>query len=447
MSSLSSQILKKRRHHVFIVLGLILSILLLFNLWGWTFYLKAKNLLDEELGKRLISIAVTTSLQVSPQLATSIREKTIDDVQSFNLRENLDTINEKNDLESIFIIDKEHNLILDTGSRHLEGEKYRCMDIDNTAKILDASLGNPSYSKLYRNGRQMFKTGFAPLKDASGEVIAILGVDASPKFLKVLPQIKNSLIIFGIISLVFGVISVIILLAVTRGFIADLFHAEKFASLGRLSAGIAHEIRNPLQIINSTAASLKKRYLPQGSHDELFDYIPDEIKKMNETITNILSQTKDIPLEIELNDLKILLDQIINRMSPDMERANVRINKHIDPSIGEFYFDRQQMEMVFQNLICNAIEAMPNGGMIAVKAYPYKNFTAIEVTDTGEGIHKRDQKRLFEPFFTTKEHGYGLGMSIVFGIIQRHEGKIMVKSRLKQGTTFTILLPWKQGDR
>ncbi len=449
MSSLSPKILKKRKQHVFSVLGSILSILLLFNLWGWMFYLEAKNLLDEELGKRLISIAVTASLQVSPQLITSIKEKIIDDVQSFNLREQLATINEKNNLESIFIIDKEHNLILDTGSRQLEGEKYRCMDIDDNAKILDASLGNPSYSKLYRNGKQMFKTGFAPLKDTSGEVIAILGVDASPKFLKVLPKIKNTLIIFGVISLVFGVISVIILLAVINGFISDLFHAEKFASLGRLSAGIAHEIRNPLQIINSTAASLKKRYLPQDSHDELFDFIPDEVKKMNETITNILSQTKDIPLEIELNNLKALLDQVINRMSPDMEMANVRINKHIDPSIGEFYFDKQQMEMVFQNLICNAIEAMPDGGMIAVKAYPYKDgkqFAAIEVTDTGQGIHKRDQKRLFEPFFTTKEHGYGLGMSIILGIIQKHEGKIMVKSKLKQGTTFIVLLPLKQGE-
>ncbi|MEK7812776.1 MAG: ATP-binding protein [Candidatus Desantisbacteria bacterium] len=448
MSSMSPQILKKRKQHVFIVLGSILSILLLFNLWGWAFYLKAKNLLDEELGKRLISIAVTASLQVSPQLITSIKEKTIDDVQSFNLREQLATINEKNNLESIFIIDNDHNLILDTGSRQLEGEKYRCMD-DDTARILDASLGNPSYSKLYRNGKQMFKTGFAPLKDTSGEVIAILGVDASPKFLKVLPQIKNTLIIAGVISLVFGVISVIILLAVINGFISDLFHAEKFASLGRLSAGIAHEIRNPLQIISSTVSALKKRYLPQGSHDELFDFIPDEIKRMNETIANILSQTKDIPLEIELNNLKALLDQIINRMSPDIERTNVRINKHIEPSVGEFYFDRQQMEMVFQNLICNAIEAMPDGGVIAVKAYPYKDgkqFAAIEVTDTGHGMHKRDQKRLFEPFFTTKEHGYGLGMSIVLGIIQNHGGKIMVKSKPKQGTTFIILLPLKQGE-
>ncbi|MBI4777496.1 hypothetical protein HY792_01010 [Candidatus Desantisbacteria bacterium] len=446
MPSISSRILKKRKQHVFIVLISILSILLFFNLWGWRFYLEAKNLLDEELGKRLVSIAVTTSLQVSPQLITSIRGKTIDEAQSFDFREHLITINEKNDLESIFIIDKENNFIFDTGSKHLEWEKYQCMD-DDTAKILDASLGNPSYSRLYRKGSQMFKTGFAPLKDASGEVIAILGVDASPKFLKVFSRIKNTLILFGIISLVFGIISVLILLAVIKGFISDLLHAEKFASLGRLSSGIAHEIRNPLQIIGSTAESLKRRYLPKDSYDELFDYIPDEIKKMNQTISNILSQTKDIPIELELNNLEAFFDQIIDRMSSDMEGANVRVNKDIEPKIGEFYFDRQQMEMVLQNLICNAIEAMPDGGVISVKAYPYKNgnqFVAIEVADTGHGIHKRDQKRLFEPFFTTKEHGYGLGMPIVFGIIQKHGGKIMVKSKPKKGTTFTILLPWKR---
>ncbi len=449
MSSLSSRILKKRKQHVVIVLIVILSILLLFNLWGWRFYIEAKNLLDEELGKRLVAIAVTTSLQVSSQWIASIKGKTIDDDQSFEFREYLITINEKNDLESIFILDKEHNFILDTGSKHLEGGKYRCMDIDDTAKILDALLGNPSYSKLYHKGNQMFKTGFAPLKDASGDIIAILGVDASPKFLKVLPRIKNTLTLFGIISLVFGSISVLILLAVIKGFISDLFHAEKFASLGRLSSGIAHEIRNPLQIIGSTAESLKRRYLPKDSYDELFDYIPDEIKNMNKTIANILSQTKDVPLKIEMNNLKILLDQIINKMSPDMEGANVMVNKDIEPNIGEFNFDMYQIEMVFQNLIRNAIEAMPDGGVISIKAYPYKNnqFIAIEVADTGHGIHKRDQKRLFEPFWTTKEHGYGLGMPIVFGIIQQHGGKIMVKSKLNKGTTFTVLLPWKQGEK
>ncbi|MBU0700202.1 GHKL domain-containing protein [bacterium] len=447
MSNISSQILKKRKQHVAMVLFSILSILLFFNLCGWKFYLEARNLLDEELGNRLISIAVTTAFQISPTLITAIKEKTIDDAQSFNFREYLTTINENNELESIFIIDKDHNLILDAGSEHLEGEKYQCMDVDDTTKILDVFLGKPSCSKLYRKGKQMFKTGFAPLKEPCGEVIAILGVDASPKFLNALSQIKNILILFGIISLVFGVISVLILLAVIKGFISDLFHAEKFASLGRLSAGIAHEIRNPLQIIGSTAELLKKRYLSQDNYDELFDYIPDEVKNMNKTIANILSQTKDTLLELELNNLKALLDQIINRMSPDMERANVKITKHIEPEIGEFYFDKQQMEMVFQNLIRNAIEAMPDGGVIAIKAYPYRNgnqFVAIEVGDTGHGIHKRDQKRLFEPFFTTKEHGYGLGMSIVFGIIQKHGGKIMVKSKQKQGTTFTMILPWKQ---
>ncbi|PIP40602.1 hypothetical protein CO110_04040 [Candidatus Desantisbacteria bacterium CG_4_9_14_3_um_filter_40_11] len=446
MSSISPQILKKRKRHVLIALISIPSILLLFNLWGWSFYLQAKGFLDEELGKRLISIAAITSLQVSPELIKSIEERTIDDEQAFNFREYLATVNEENNLESVFIIDKEKNYILDAGYVHLEGEKYHCLNISDANRILDASLGKSSCSKLYRNGSQMFKTGFAPLKDASGEVIAILGVDASPEFLRALSNIQNTLIFFGIISLVLGVLYVLVLLAVINGFEA-MFHAEKFASLGRLSAGMAHDIRNPLQIINTTYESLRKRYLPQDIEDEMFDYIPDEIKNLNKKINDFLSQTKDTPLKIKLNNLKVLLNHIIDRMSPDMERATIRFNNHIEPKINEFYFDAQQMEGVFQNLIRNAIEAMPDGGVITIKAYPYKGgkqFVAIEIADTGHGINKRDQKKLFEPFFTTKEHGYGLGMSIVFRIIQKHGGEIKVKSRPNQGTTFTILLPWKQ---
>ncbi|MBI4753403.1 GHKL domain-containing protein [Candidatus Desantisbacteria bacterium] len=451
MSSISPQILRKRKRHVSIVISFILSILLLFNLWGWSFYPQAKHFLDEELGKRLISIAVSTAMQVSPELITLIKGGTIDDAQLFNLREDLTIINEENNLESIFIIDKENNYILDAESEHLEGERYRCLNIEDTTKFLDASLGKSFCSKLYNNnkGKQMFKTGFAPLKDASGEVIAILGVDASPKFLRVLTQFKNALIVFTIISLVLGFFSILILLAVIKGFISTqeaIFHAEKLASLGRLSAGMAHDIRNPLQIIHTTYESLRKRHLPQDIEDEMFDYIPDEIKNLNKKINSFLSQTKDAPLEIELNNLKALLDHIIDRMSPDMERATVRINKHIEPEINEFYFDRQQMEGIFQNLIRNAIEAMPDGGAITIKAYHYKGgkqFVAIDVSGTGSGIHPRDQKKLFEPFFTTKEHGYGLGMSIVFRIIQKHGGEIKVKSKPNQGTTFTILLPWK----
>jgi signal transduction histidine kinase len=445
---ISQQMLVKRKRHIRLVLIFTVLLLLIFNTGSWFFYLQTKQFLEQELSKRLIAIAVTTSLKVNPEIVkdTETKEHGI-----LLLKDYLYKVKEENEIESIFILDKEgKRIILDIASEYLEGELYPCSDKD-LAKILDARAGKASCSELYDKHNKMFMTAFAPLKDKEDNVVALLGVDASPEFLEVLPKVQNSLIILGIFSVVLIVISIFILTKVIRGLIIAqeaIFYAEKRASLGDLAAGIAHEIRNPLGIISGATELIRSRYNPKDKPDSLFDDITHEVTRLNKIIADFLSLTKATTIEPRLNDLNKLINNVIDMRKLEIERANIRVDLFLAPDISEFYFDIQRMEIVLSNLISNAIDAMPDGGNITIKTYisTYKKVpvVTIEVSDTGKGIHPKDQKRLFEPFFTTKGDGRGLGMAIAWNIIEGHKGKIDVKSKPDNGTTFIIYLPYKQ---
>ncbi|MFB3885232.1 MAG: ATP-binding protein [Thermodesulfobacteriota bacterium] len=227
----------------------------------------------------------------------------------------------------------------------------------------------------------------------------------------------------------------------------QLIRSEKMAALGQLSAGIAHEIRNPLTSIKIFIQSLEKEIDLDENQEEDFRIIMKEIDRINENITRFLNFAR--PEEPFFQEIKIssLVRDTMNLLAPKLKSSGIRLDISLPDDQPPVHGDPKQLSQVFLNLFLNAVEAMPQGGILtirsAVKTNPddLKEYLQLMIKDTGHGISEKDQPYLFDPFFTMKAGGTGLGLSIAYSIIQKHNGCIEVKSDLGKGSSFIVSLP------
>lgn len=222
----------------------------------------------------------------------------------------------------------------------------------------------------------------------------------------------------------------------------ELQRSEKLKAVGTLAAGMAHEIKNPLTSIKTFTEYLPKKYQDKEYIDKFQRIVSSEVNKIDTIVSQLLDFAKPRPLELKESNIKDLIDEILEFLNNDLIKYRIQVvkNYNITPLLK---IDPMQMKQVFLNVILNAIDAMKEkGGILTVeisKSEP--DFTEISIKDTGYGINKKDLKHIFDPFFTTKETSTGLGLSIVHGIIEKHNGRISVESQLGNGSKFTIFLP------
>ncbi len=232
----------------------------------------------------------------------------------------------------------------------------------------------------------------------------------------------------------------------------QLVHAEKMSAIGQLAAGVAHEIRNPLNIIEGARYYLSTYMVNHENAEtvgEYLDYIKQEIDRTNRLIDSLLKFSKAEPPYFEKVDINAVLDNVVILVRKQLSDNNVNLSTKLDPGIPMIMADPNQLWQVFINIILNAIQAMPKGGSLVVETSlgysdsgpaPSRN-VCITFEDTGVGIAKEDITRIFDPFFTKKDMGTGLGLSIAYKIIEKHSGRIIVSSEKEKGTVFTIELP------
>jgi signal transduction histidine kinase/putative methionine-R-sulfoxide reductase with GAF domain len=223
---------------------------------------------------------------------------------------------------------------------------------------------------------------------------------------------------------------------------AQLIRSEKLAALGQLSAGIAHEIRNPLTSINILIHSLTENLPTDDSRLEDLKVIEEEILRINEIVDQFLRFAKPASPLLEKTNLTPIFEEILQLLRPQIERGRIAVKREFDP-LPLITVDKEQIKQVILNLLMNAIQAMPAGGELSLGGRFSKDAYWVELTiqDSGIGIPQGDLEKLFDPFFSTKEGGIGLGLSIAHRIIDQHHGKIEVDSTPGKGTRFTISLP------
>lgn len=216
--------------------------------------------------------------------------------------------------------------------------------------------------------------------------------------------------------------------------------SDRLAALGQLSAGLAHELRNPLGTIKASAELLEKNV--SGENDvarEMAGFIGSEVDRTNSLVTRFLQFARPLKLRRDKADLTQTLDRAISQV--EREAKGATIYKNYAPEIAPFPFDSELMERVFYNLILNAVQASPPGGAVSVKTRAGQDCVEISVIDRGVGIDPQQRDSIFNPFFTTKPEGVGLGLAIVSKIVDEHGGKITVESEPGKGSIFHVVLP------
>jgi PAS domain S-box-containing protein len=230
----------------------------------------------------------------------------------------------------------------------------------------------------------------------------------------------------------------------------EILRMDRLVSLGKLSSGIAHELRNPLAGIKTTAQALSEEMSKDDSRREYLNRITKEIDRLNDLLKTFFSFAKPQKLNLIDCSVKDIINEIIPFLLKEIADQGVRFVEAYHPELPKVKVDKNQMYQVFLNLFLNAIQAMPKGGELKIEVNPTipysqdgpgQNFIKIVISDTGKGIPPNIIHRIFDPFFTTKPRGIGLGLSITYQIIKKHGGTIKVESKLEKGTSFIINLP------
>jgi two-component system, NtrC family, sensor histidine kinase HydH len=230
---------------------------------------------------------------------------------------------------------------------------------------------------------------------------------------------------------------------------ADARRSERLAALGQLSAGLAHEIRNPLGVIKGSAEMLNQKL--QGSTplaQELAGYISSEVNRLNALVARFLDFARPSRLQLQPVSTAALVDRALDSVQAQFPAAKIAVERRYADDLPHIQADEQLCEQVFINLICNAYEAMDGaGGKLSVSIAPASaenvSGVAVEIQDSGPGVPAEVREQIFNPFFTSKENGVGLGLSIVAKIVDDHRGSIRLMSPPGEGARFHVFLPAK----
>jgi two-component system sensor histidine kinase PilS (NtrC family) len=219
---------------------------------------------------------------------------------------------------------------------------------------------------------------------------------------------------------------------------------EQLAGLAEMAAGIAHEIRNPLASLSGVIQVLRSELAPKGEHRKLMDIALREMDRLDTIIAAFLTSTRPVEVHLGRCDLTAILEETIKLLYNHADyRSSITMQLHLDEAPLWVWADADQLRQVMWNLLLNAVQAMPAGGVLSVQAAHHQSGGGVEVRiqDTGKGIKSEHLRQIFTPFFTTRHGGSGLGLSIVHRIVEAHHGRILVESREGQGTRVTLSLP------
>ena len=225
--------------------------------------------------------------------------------------------------------------------------------------------------------------------------------------------------------------------------------AEHLASIGRMAATVAHEIRNPLSSVRGLAQYFAALFKEETEERTYALAMVEESNRLNRVVSELLDYARPLELKIEPTAIKVLLLDVVRRIELGKAAKSIEIIQEIESGIPPVLLDRDRILQVLLNLTQNSIDAMPDGGKLSLSAawFAAQECVQIKVQDTGEGIAQADLPRLFEPFFTTKVRGAGLGLAIVRKIIDAHDGEVIVQSEKGVGTRVTLTLPHTAGVR
>lgn len=222
---------------------------------------------------------------------------------------------------------------------------------------------------------------------------------------------------------------------------AEIMQAEKLATLGHFAAGMAHEIRNPLNAISLFAQILKPVLASDSERAGYIDKLLGEVDRIDDILIQLLASSKRPRGTIQSISLQEVIERTLTGLNEQLEVHDIKLDRELETGLPPIMANSAEVEQIFTNLFTNAIYEMRKGGRLGVRLARDRDRLQIEVSDTGPGIPPENLSKIFDPFFTTKPKGTGFGLSVVLRIVKTYHGHIKAKSEIGQGTVFQIEFP------
>lgn len=406
-------------------------------------YQGSRARLETALGDRLTAIATTATELVDPAQIQNWSLDPEEPIELLWLTTRFEEIQRANDLAELSLCDPSAFVLISASRRADRGQLNRFWDLDRPSVDL-ALEGFAAASSLYQSGPLYQKSAHAPVFDSEGQVVAVVTAEAAVDFFDTLSTLRDGTLSTGAVVVAFLLISgwaIVRLYRTRERYRTSLIEQENLAAMGRMTAGIAHEIRNPLGVIRGAGQHLKRRLAAAGIEDPVADFIPEEVDRLDRILTGYLSfgaGNETAPAQI---DLAPVIHRTVRLMSTDLAGSGVNIE--CSASQLMVVADAQRMQQVLMNLILNARDAMPEGGTIGIRGATdaaAKRVT-ITISDEGEGPGE-DPEFLFTAFQTSKEKGSGLGLAVSRQIVEAHQGTLTLRARTdRAGALATLTLP------
>ena len=222
---------------------------------------------------------------------------------------------------------------------------------------------------------------------------------------------------------------------------SQLHVSERLAALGRVTAGVAHEVKNPLNSMRLWLEVLKANMPVDPEPQQAVKMLDSEIDRLDRAVKTFLNFTRPVELKLEETDLRILLDEVLDAARPAISKAGIELRVELPSQFPRVLVDSQLIHQAVLNLLLNACDFTSAGGRITLSLRRNGEFAVIAVSDSGKGISLEDQKKIFQLFFTTRPGGTGIGLANTFRFVQLHNGRIEFDSEPGRGTTFRLELP------
>jgi signal transduction histidine kinase len=371
--------------------------------------------------------------------------------RQFAIQRAITDIRLKEDILSVSVLDSRLNILAHTDSAFI-GKKEEDVFLKHSLQV------NQSVSRVTRSDKG--EAIFEVVKSFSinGTPMGLIRIVYSPKEIDpVLRQIKKNVILSILFFLILGV-SAITLIGVNQNRhlkrmkeMEDRIRlAERLSSLGHLAAGVAHEIRNPLNAMGMGLQRLKREFLPQDESKKeeylaFTEVILKEIRRVNEIVEQFLGLARPFHLEPKISSLQELLKRLIALFQEEATAQGVMLQEEMDPQLPLITMDEGRLTQAFINIMKNGIQAMDHGGVLRIEAHSSKDRVRVVIADSGSGISPDRMEKIFNYYYTTKENGVGLGLPIAHRIIEAHGGQLEVESQVGSGTRVTITLPIEGG--
>ncbi|MFH1843086.1 MAG: ATP-binding protein [bacterium] len=416
------------RQRRWLLWGVLVYVAILLVVCGglWRVGQVARDRLDEALGERLTAVAVTASYLVD---GDSVLVWAVDPYVSLEfiwLTSRLEQLRLDNELAEITLCDPDEFVLSSAAGRIPKGGANPFFDLDREA-VQVAKEGFASASRLYRVGELYQKSAHAPVFASDGQVAAVLTVEGSADFFDSLQALRNGAILTGGLVLVFLTVMGWLLYKLQAGmerYRASVMRQENLAAMGRMTAGIAHEIRNPLGIISGSAQHLQRKLEEAGVEDEMSGYIEEEVERLDRILRSYLAFGTDDTSEIELLELNQTVKRSVKLVTDELATGGVAVDLDLTPETCRVEGDPRRLQQVLLNLLLNARDAMPDGGTVTLGLVARDGQAVLTVADTGAGLQGQSQEKLFEPFWTSKEKGSGLGLSVARRVVENLGGTL-----------------------